>query len=163
MAEPPGETFSYHRAIAPMLWVFVALASIELIVDQLLIAHWSRPVALALSVLTFGSVAWLIGVIRSFRRLPVIVTPDTLVMRAGSFVGATVPLASVAGLREHWDAAALKRRGVLKLSLIAYPNVIVDLRRPVRAGRREITAFAHRLDDPAGFARALDGAQALHG
>ena len=137
-----------------MLWVFVALASIELVVDQLLIAHWSRPVALALSVVTFGSVAWLISIIISFRRLPVLITPDALIMRAGTLRSVTVPLTQVAGLRQTWDGATVKQRNVLNLALIAYPNVVVDLRTP-RPGRRAVVALAHRLDDPAAFAAAL--------
>lgn len=154
MAEPPGEAFSYHRAVAPMMWAFVALAAIELVVVHLLISHWSRAAALVLSVLTLGSVGWLIGVIRSFRRLPVLITADTLVMRVGTLRGVTVPLAQVAGLRPTWDGAALKRRDVLNLALIAYPNVVIDLKAPL-PGRRRIVALAHRLDEPAAFGAAL--------
>ena len=141
-----------------MMLVFVGLASTELLVVHLLLSHWSRTAALLLSVLSFGSILWLVGAIRSFRRLPVLVTPDALVMRTGTLRSVTVPLADVAGLREHWDAAALKQRNVLNLALIAYPNVVVDLRTP-RPGRRAVVALAHRLDDPAAFAAALSAAQ----
>lgn len=159
MTDPPGQTFAYHRAVAPMLWVLVGLASIELLVVHLLLAHWSRTAAVILSALTFGSIVWLVGVIRSFRRLPVLLTADALVMRAGTLKGVTLPLNDIAGLRQQWGAAAMKRRNVLNLALIAYPNVVIDLRAP-RVGRRAITAVAHRLDDPVAFTAALTRALA---
>ena len=154
MADPSTQAFFYHRAVAPMMWVLVGLVSIELIVVHLLLAHWSRIAASTLSVLTLGSIAWLIGVVRSFRRLPVLITPDTLVMRVGTLKSATVPLTQVAGLRQTWDGAAVKQRNVLNLALIAYPTVLVELRAP-RPGRRAVMALAHRRDDPAAFAAAL--------
>jgi len=47
--EPQGgqpRLFSYHRSIAPMMWVFVALASVELLVVHFLISFWSGTAAL---------------------------------------------------------------------------------------------------------------------
>ena len=155
MAE--AQAFSYHRAIAPMLWVFVALTSTELVVAHLLLSHWSRVTALVLSILTLGSIGWLIRAIASFRRLPVLLTPATLVMRVGRLKALTVPLADSAGPRGSWDGAAVKRRDLLNPALIAYPNVIVDLRAR-RPGRRAVSAIAHRLDDPAAFTAALSRA-----
>lgn len=153
MSEP--QRFSYHRAVAPMLWVFVAVASVELLVVHLLVSLlWSRTTALVLSGLTLASVAWLIAAIRSMERLPVLLDEDRLLMRAGTIKQASVPLSSIAGLRQNWDAAALKERGVLRLSLLAYPNILLDLRESL-PGRRLIRAIAHRLDDPAAFARAI--------
>jgi hypothetical protein len=155
MADASDQAFSYHRAIAPMLWAFVAIALVELIVVHLLLAHWSRTAALILSALSLASILWLVSVIRSFRRLPVLITPDALVMRVGTLKGATVPLSQVAGLRESWDAEWLRRRDVLNLALIAYPNVVVMLHGPLQMGRREVIAIAHRLDDPLAFTAAL--------
>lgn len=42
------------------------------------------------------------------------------------------------------------------LALIAYPNVMIDLRQPVVSGRRTITTVAHRMDDLPGFLTALN-------
>ncbi len=154
MAEQRGDSFAYYRAVAPMMWVFVGLASIELIVVHLLVAMWRPWVALALSALSLLSILWLVSVIRSFKRLPVVIEDDRLVMRVGTLKRIDVPRDQVKGLRETWDAADLKARGVHKLSLIAYPNVVIDIDPPV--GRRgRVRAIGHRLDDPARFAPAL--------
>lgn len=149
--------FAYHRSIAPMMWVFVAIAITELAVVHLLVAMWAPWVALVLSALTLGSIIWLVAVIRGFARLPVRIADGQLLMRVGTLKQASTPLANIAGLAPHWDAAMLKQRDVLNLALIAYPNVVVVLNAPVVVGRsRRVSKIAHRLDDAAAFAAALD-------
>lgn len=140
-----------------MMWVFVAIAATELAVVHFLVALWSPWVALALSMATFGSILWLIAVIRSFARLPVRIADGQLLMRVGTLKQVATPLENVAGLAPSWDATLLKQRDTINLALIAYPNVVVLLRAPVAASRgRMVTRIAHRLDDPAAFAAALE-------
>lgn len=151
--------FHYHRSLSPMLWVLIALSCCEIAVVHLMVALlWSETLAAVLSVLTLLGIIWLAMVLRSFRRLPVLLGEQNLVWRAGSLKQVEVPLAAVAGLRKDWDGAAVKRRDVLNAALIAYPNVVVDLAAPVSIGRgRQVTALAHRLDEPIGFTQALAG------
>jgi hypothetical protein len=140
-----------------MMWAFVAIAATELAVVHVLVAMWSWRVAFALSAVTFGSILWLVGVIRSFERLPVQIADGQLLMRVGTLKQAKTPLGNLAGLAPHWDAAMLKQRDLINLALIAYPNVVVLLRQPVAASRgRMVSKIAHRLDDPHAFAAALE-------
>ena len=156
--------FPYHRSLAPMMGVFLALAGIELVVVHLLVALWRPWVALLLSLFSLATIAWVVALIRSFKRLPVRIAGGILIMRAGNLHRMDIPLADVAGLRPAWDAAALRQRDVLNLAMIAYPNIVLDLRRPIRLGRRrEIRAVAHRFDDPVAFARAIARLESAHG
>ena len=135
-----------------MLWVFLALAGIELVVGHLLLALLlGRIAAIVITLLTVASLVWFIGVIASMKRLPVTLDRQVLVLRIGTLRSVTVPVGDIADVRLHWEPGVLKQPGVLKLSLLAYPNVLIDLCRPI--GRT--TAVAHRLDDPAGFAAAV--------
>lgn len=145
--------FEYHRSVAPMMWAFVCLASIELLVVHALLSHWYPKAALILSALTFASILWLVRSIRSFRRLPVLIDADSLVMRVGPMKCFHVPLSDIAGMRPDWTAADLKARGTANLALIAWPNVWIDLRHP--QGRRGVRAITHKLDDPDSFRAAL--------
>ncbi len=148
--------FSCHRAIAPMLWVLVILSVIELTVTHAVIVLWFPRVALALSIVTVAGIGWLVFAIRSLKRLPCRVEPSRLVMRAGIFRGITIAGEDVAGLRAGgWTQSDVKAPATLNLAMVAFPNIFIDLRRPVKAGWRNVTAVAHRLDDPAGFAAAL--------
>jgi hypothetical protein len=106
--------------------------------------------------LTFAALVWTILLIRSFKRLPVIVGPDEILMRLGSLKPVRVPAGQVAGVRTSWPSGAEKKRGVLNMALINYPNVMLDLA-PTFTGtrKRPLIAVAHRLEDPAGFAAAV--------
>lgn len=147
--------FSYHRSIGPMLWVMVGLSTIELAVVHLLISFWSHTAALILSMLTVASIVWIVLLIRSMRRLPVLLDERRLVMRVGTLRSVEGPLDKVAGLRPAFDAVSLNSRGVENLALLAWPNVFVEFAQPVRQGRRELNAVAHKLDDAAAFTAEL--------
>lgn len=151
-------TFSYHRAIAPMMWAFVGLAVAELIVVHFLVALWRPWIAAALSLLSLVTILWFVSVIASFRRLPVQIDGERLVMRVGTLRSVEVPLAAVVGVRSDWSSEALKAGGVVNLALLAHPNVLVDIGTALEHRGRPINAIGHRLDDPAGFACALAAA-----
>ncbi len=148
--------FSYRRALAPLLWAFAAIMMLELLVVHLLVsALWSRVAALILSALSLAMLAWIIVFIRSLKRLPVLVDGEGVLLRLGSLRSVRVRAAQIAALRTAWPREALKRRGVLNLAMINYPNVMLDLDPPFPGRRRDIVAIAHRLDDPSGFTAAV--------
>ena len=147
--------FAYDRALAPLLWVFAGIATLELFVVHLLVSLvWNQVAALVVSALSVATLVWIILLIRSLKRLPVLVDDDGVTMRVGSLKSVRVPAASIARLRTSWPREELKGRGVLNLALINYPNVMLELDPPL-PGRRPVKAVAHRLDDPAGFAAAV--------
>ena len=149
-------SFHYHRGIAPMMWVLIGLSGIELFVIHFLLAFWSSSVALAASVLTLGTMLWLVGLVRSMKRLPVVLDGDDLVMRVGTLQRHDVKRAGIAAVRTSWETRAEKAKSVSNLALIAYPNVMIDLVAPMKSGRREIRSIAHRLDDLPAFLAALN-------
>jgi hypothetical protein len=132
---------------------------VELVVVHLLVSVlWSLVAAAILSVLSFAGLVWTIVFIRSLKRLPVVVDDEGVTMRLGSLKSVSVPAGQVAGVRTSWPRGAEKKRGVLNLALINYPNVMLDLDPPLAgtgARKRPLTAVAHRLDDAAGFAAAI--------
>ena len=136
-----------------MMWVFLGIASVELVVTHLLVALWRPRVAVALSVVSLSGIVWLVRLLMSLKRLPVLIEDDRLVMRVGTLKRIDILRAQVAGLHTQWDARTFKRGSGIKLSLIAWPNVVVDTTRPVAGG--PVLAIGHRLDDPAGFTAAL--------
>jgi hypothetical protein len=149
--------FGYSRSLAPTMWVFVALAAIELFVVHFLVSIWSVTAALILSVLTLAAMAWLVALVLSFKRRPVIVERGVLLFRTGTLMSMRVDPADVAAVRRDFSSEALKRRGVLDFAMLSYPNILVELRRPVQRGRkRPVDGLAHCLDDPDGFAVALN-------
>jgi len=145
--------FAYHRAVAPLVWALVAVGLVEMTVTHLLVALWSHTAALALSVLTLGGLVWLVRALLAMKHRPVLLDRERLILQVGTIHRVDIPLQAIAGLRPSIEHAAMKRRSVLNLALLAYPNLVVDLVAPL-PGRRGITTIAHRLDDPAAFAAA---------
>ncbi|MGU3391035.1 hypothetical protein [Sphingomonas sp. M1A8_2b] len=147
---------SYHKAIAPMIWVLIRLSTVELLVVHLLLPHWWPRVSAFVAMGTVIGIVWLVAVVRSLLGMPVLLEAEQLTMRVGRLRSVRVPIGQIGGLRLSCDPATLKQRNVLNLALIAYPDVVVDLTAPIAVGRRRISTIAHRLDDPAGFAAALN-------
>lgn len=154
--------FTYHKAIAPMLWVLIGLSLVELVVVHLLLAHWWPRVAIIVAGVTMLGIGWLVHCIASFRRLPVLVDDESVLMRVGRLRSVRIPAARICSVAPPAAIADLKGGRVLNLALIAYPNIVLRLDPPIRAGRREISTVAHRLDDPAGFAAAVNRLGATH-
>ncbi len=138
-----------------MMWILIAIATVETLVVHLLVALWRPWIAAGLSALSIATIVWLVMSILSFRRLPVELTPTHLHWRVGGLKGATVAVEHIGALSTSWAAADVKGRRVLNCALIAYPNTVLELNRPIKVGRRRVSTLAHRLDDPAAFATAL--------
>jgi hypothetical protein len=157
VAQPAAPlAFSYDRALAPLLWAFGFIMTVELAIVHILVsALWSAAAAMILSALSLATLVWLVLLIRSLKRLPVLVEADGVTMRVGSLRSVCVPRDRIAGVRTAWPREALKQRSVLNLALINYPNVMLDLDSPLPVRSRRLQALAHRLDDPAGFVAAV--------
>jgi hypothetical protein len=148
--------FPYYRSQAPMLWVFMALASIELFAVHLLVSLWSVTAAWILSAMSLLTILWIAALIRSFRGFPVEVGPDAVLLRLGRMREIRLALSNVESVRTHFPGEALKAEGVFDLALMAYPNILFELAEPVPGRPRKlIRAIAHRLDDPEGCASAI--------
>lgn len=138
-----------------MLGVLLGIASVEtLVVHVIAMAIWGWSVALVVLLVDASAVVAVVQLLRSFRRLPITLVDGRLTMRAGWLKSIEIDVGNIAGLRTRWDRAAIKRRDVLNLALVAWPNVVLDLKHPV-GRRRRITAIAHRLDKPEAFRVAL--------
>jgi hypothetical protein len=153
----PGsaETFSGHRGIAPMLWVFASLASIELIVVHLFVSLKWPAAAWALTLMTLASLIWLVRFITSFKRCPHSLDGERLNLRMGSLRTISVPLEHVAAVRTQWPSGAEKAPGSVNLVPVAYPNRLVDLDPPITGRRGPLSTVAIRLDELDRFDAAL--------
>lgn len=106
--------------------------------------------------MTASAMVWLVALVRPMPRLPVLLDAERLVLRIGSLRRFDILLKDIAAVRTSWESRAEKAKTVSNLALIAYPNVMIDLRQPVVSGRRTITTVAHRMDDLPGFLTALN-------
>ncbi|HEY0315859.1 MAG TPA: hypothetical protein VGC28_06295 [Sphingomonas sp.] len=158
-------SFAYHRSLSPKLGVLLGLAMVETIVLHIVVmAVWGWKVAVPLALVDLSVIVLLIGLLRSFKAMPVTLEGRVLTMRTGRRVSITLDIDDIAGFRTSWDSDAIKRRTTLNLALIAWPNIVFDLKVPRKVRRRRIiSTIAHRLDDPAAFHAAIASLEPGHG
>ena len=138
--------------------MLLGLAIVETIVlHGIAMALWGWRGAIVLGLIDVSLVVALVGLLRAIRRYPVSIEGDVLTMRLGRRKVIPIPVGSIAGLRDRWEAAALKQKGVRNLALANWPNVMLDLDPPVLVRGKAVTAVAHKLDEPQDFITALHG------
>ena len=143
-----------------MMWVLIGLSSIEIATVHFLLSFWNGWVALSASLLTGMTVFWLVCLLLSMRRLPVLLDQNILVMRVGTLRRFDIDRTNIAAVRQRWESGAERAKSVANLALIAYPNIMIDLAEPMmrkRLGRDvAISSIAHRLDDLPAFLCAMN-------
>jgi hypothetical protein len=155
-----ARAFSYHRHLTPMCATLLALSAIEVATYHLLLAHWSKAAMIAMFVLSDLGFVYLVGLIKSFRLRPILMTPAGLRIRAGLLIDEFVSLDAIAAIETGFGGADVKDAGTLNTALLAWPNIMLRLNTPVErssllGGRRTFGRVAFRLDEPEPFLRLL--------
>lgn len=85
---PPGAVaFFYHRSLQPVLWGLLSASLLETAVLHLLLARlWSVQGSLLLLVVSVLGLIWLIGLINSLAKLPILVTSNGVRVRCGLLI-----------------------------------------------------------------------------
>ena len=155
-ADPHVSIFAYHRSLGPLVGAILGLACVEAFVVHIVaMAYWGWKIAVGLGLLDISFVVALIWLLRSFKRCPIMLQDDRLIMRTGVRLRVAVDVDNIAGFRATWSAGDIKAPHVLNMALIAWPNIVIDLHRPILRRRKSITTIAHCVDDPAAFRRAV--------
>lgn len=105
---PRGATpIGYSRLVAPMLWLWIFGSTVEVIVVEVVLRHleqpWADAARVPLLVLGIWGVAWMLGMLASYRVRPHLLTDTELRVRSGARTWLVVPLDAVGGTRfgEH--------------------------------------------------------------
>ncbi len=155
-----ARAFAYHRHLAPICAALLVLSAIEMAVYHLLLAHWSRRGAVVMFVLSDVGFVYLLGLIKSFRFRPILLTRDGVRVRAGLLIDRFVPLEAIAGVDGDVRGEEMRDAATLNAALLAWPNVVLRLRNPLPAHSRwhrkpPVVRVAFRLDEPEAFVRML--------
>jgi hypothetical protein len=90
-----ARAFAYHKHLTPMCATLLILSAIEIAVYHLLVGHWSRAAAVVMFILSDVGFVYLLGLIKSFRFRPVLLTPEGVRVRAGFLIDQFVPLDAI--------------------------------------------------------------------
>ena len=155
-----ARAFAYHRHLTPMCATLLILSAIEIAVYHLLVGHWSRTATLVMFVLSDVGFVYLVGLIKSFRFRPVLLTPEGVRVRAGFLIDQLVPLDAIVAIEGGFTGEEVRDPATLNTALLAWPNIILRLDRPLHRRsllkkRGPFVRVAFRLDDPESFIRLL--------
>ena len=153
---PPGATgFAYHRHLQPMMIALLLLSCVEIGVTHLLVAHWNRTLALILFVISDVSLVYLIGLIKSLRLAPVLLTETGVRIRAGILVDRTIPYDAIAEVAANPDGETVRAGDSWNVALLAWTNLILRLVQPLPPRSRwrpvPVRRIALRLDESGPF------------
>lgn len=155
-----ARAFAYHRHLTPMCVTLLILSAIEIAVYHLLVGHWSRTATLVMFVLSDVGFVYLVGLIKSFRFRPVLLTPEGVRVRAGFLIDQLVPLDAIVAIEGGFTGEEVRDPATLNAALLAWPNIMLRLDRPMHRRsllkrRGPFVRVAFRLDDPKPFIRLL--------
>jgi len=155
-----AQAFTYHRTTRPIFWTLVVVSLVELGLTHLLVGLAAPKAGWMALALTELGLIYLLGAGNSLAKRPILLTATDLDIRTGVLIEARIPLTRIARVRQVADAGDLKRPGFLKASLLAYPNVLIEITEPVSAAvafkrPRAVTTIGVHPDDPAAFVAAV--------
>ncbi|PSO09713.1 MULTISPECIES: hypothetical protein [unclassified Sphingobium] len=155
-----ARAFAYHKHLTPMCATLLILSAIEIAVYHLLVGHWSRTATIIMFVLSDVGFIYLVGLIKSFRFRPVLLTPEGVRVRAGFLIDQLVPLDAIVAVESGFTGDEVRAPATLNAALLAWPNILLRLDRPLHRRsflkkRGPFDRIAFRLDDPEPFIQLL--------
>lgn len=155
-----ARAFAYHKHLTPMCATLLILSAIEIAVYHLLLGHWSRTATFVMFILSDVGFVYLVGLIKSFRFRPVLLTPEGVRVRAGFLIDQLVPLDAIVAVEGGFTGEEVRYPDTFNAALLAWPNIMLRLDRPLPRRsllkkRGPFVRVAFRLDDPEAFTRLL--------
>ena len=150
----------YHRGARPMLWVLAGAGLVELVVLHVIaLVFWGPKLAWPLFALSEVGLIYVLGLISSLDKLPILIFDDRIEVRTGLLATHVIPRDNIAGIR-HPVSPRPGPETVLKASLAAPVTVGIDLVTPLHVcswkhpAGRAVSSIGIAPDDPAQFLRA---------
>ncbi len=154
----PAQAFGSSRSELPILYVLLGLGSVELLVVHLVVSLWSTTAAWVLSAATLLFIVQFAMVVHRLKRSPTLLTEDRLMIRSGKGFEVSLPWNKVASVEPIGLGSAPSGEDVLRVSLLAHPNILVTATEPFtvkRFGRSRLArSAALRVDQPAALVSA---------
>jgi hypothetical protein len=127
---------------------------------HVVVHHWTPRGAWLLTGVSVLGLLLIGGIASTLRLKPAVVTATEIVLSFGILTSIRAPIAAVSDINASPSTLA-KSRGLLRMSLMQPPNVLVEFARPIRAnilylGSRPIRSVAAHLDSPAEFIGAVN-------
>lgn len=153
---------TYHRQMRPIILVFVSLAFLEASVAHLLLMNARPAVRWVIFAIDDIGILYLLALAGSLSKLPILVSRDGVLFRAGIFMQMYAPREHISAVKSDISGSDVRQKGTLKMSLMSFPNMLVTLSEPgivtlPLKGAKSIERVALHPDEPAVLLSALRG------
>ncbi len=131
-----GIAFTMHResGVAVLFSFLAGLSVIEAAGVHLIVLRWSHAATWALTAISIYGALLLVALARSFALYPIVVTPNSILIRAGLLWRVEITRANIARVRRANAPIPRKRDAdYLAVTAMADPNVMIELNGPVVA------------------------------
>lgn len=165
---PPGYlAFNYHQQIRPILLVFISLAAIEAVVGHLMLIRAAPAVRWTVFVISDLGLLYFVALAASLSKLPLLVSTDRVVVRAGIFIEVDIPVEAITHVQGISSEEQRRRPGSVNTALMSQPSVFLEFSRQIPAtipvkGEKQVWRAGVRPDDPVAFIAAVEGAIAAY-
>lgn len=138
-----------------------ALLVLETALVHVFVARWSGVAAWTLTGLGVYSLVWIAGLHRAIGALPVVVSEEDVMVRAGLGTSVRVSYGQIEGVsRPDWRTVERPPEGWLNASAPATPNMAISFTRPLEVrrllGRTDrVRHLGLRVEDPDGLMEAI--------
>lgn len=112
---PAGATpIGYAQLVAPMLWLWIFGSAVEVVALEIVLRHidqpWASGVRVPMLVLGIWGLAWMLGLMASYRVRPHLLSEQELTIRSGARTWLTVPLGALGSVRvvDHETSGILR-------------------------------------------------------
>ena len=156
--------FTYHRrgGLRVIYGIAVAIGCFEIAGVHLLVAALSPVAAWALTGFELYGVVWVIGLLRSVDRLPIVLDEHGIHIRFGVIYALVVPYEAVQELqRVRLHSVDTKRKNYLNCAFMNAPDCVLKLRTAMRARlpytlSRNVDEIGLMVDEPKEFLAQLE-------
>jgi hypothetical protein len=156
--------FTYHRrgGLRVIYGVAVVFGCFEMVGVHLLLAALSPVAAWALTGFELYGVVWVIGLLRSVDRLPIVLDERGIQIRFGVIYALFVPYEDIQGLqRARLHSVDTNRKNYLNCAFMNTPDCILKLRSARRARlpytlSRDVEEIGLMVDEPKAFLAQLE-------
>lgn len=165
---PPGYlAFDYHQQIRPILLVFISLAAIEAVAGHLMLIRAAPAVRWTIFVISDLGLLYFVALAASLSKLPLLVSSERIVVRAGIFIEVDIPVEAIAHVQGISSEEQRRHPGSVNTALMSQPSVFLEFSRQIPAtipvkGERQVWRAGVRPDDPVAFISAVETAMAAH-
>lgn len=161
---PAGaRSFSYHKrnALAALLYTIAFASLVETVAMEFVLRALAPHLALPVLAVSIFATVWLLGFARAVQLRPILVTRDALRVRTGVQWSLDIPRDAIARAEFGRVKAPPKRTAGYLRATLGQPNVLLELRAPLRARgpygiTRDVVRVGLVVDDLVGFRAELE-------